>query len=165
MFSVGRAVFAAERPYHQVLTGLGAAELNVQDLFRRVSWDDVAGCFAQLYPDDIENLEGLKKVFNQVRTCAPVTDPQEMMVSIDLVQDEDERWYDVYGRVPGERERCTFELCLYREWAGFLVDEKLLQQMSPREIVSHMLREMTFYGYSDEDILAQRQEIENLLVV
>lgn len=109
----------------------------MQDLFRRVSWNDVAGRFTQLYPDNVENLEGLKKVFDQVCTCVPAPDPQGTIVSIELVQDEDERWYDVYGRIPGKKEHYALELCLFREWAGFLVDENL--RISSPEIVSHIL--------------------------
>jgi len=35
--------------------------------------------------------------------------------------------------------------------------------MPAPEIAAHILWEMTFYGYSNQDILAQKREIEELL--
>lgn len=138
----------------------GMVALNVQGLFCTVLWDDVAERFKQFYPDYVESLERFKKVFDQVRTCVPIPDPQGFVIFIDLIQDEDECWYDVYGRVSGEKERYGFDLCLFTEWAGFMVDENLLQQMSPQAIIAHILWEMTFYGYSEEDFISPKKELE-----
>jgi hypothetical protein len=134
--------------------------MNVRDLFGKVLWDDVAERFAQHYQDYVKSLEGMKKVFDQVRTCAPAHDSKGFVISIDLVQDEEEHWYNVYGRISGEKERYALEFCLFTEWAGFTVDENLLQRMSPQDIVSHLLWEMTFFGYTEEDIIAQKRELE-----
>ncbi|MGB9825084.1 MAG: DUF6557 family protein, partial [Desulfofundulus sp.] len=128
--------------------------MTVQELFRAVSWDDVAGCIAGLYPDDVESLPGFEKVFHEVRECKPVPDPQETMVCVELVENDDGGYYDVHERVPGEDECYALDLCLFREWAGFSVAGKLLREMQPLEITTYILREMTFYGFSDGDILA-----------
>ena len=82
---------------------------------------------------------------------------------IELVKDEDGDYYDVHGQVPGEENGCALDLCLFGEWAGFLLDKELLSKMSFPEIAAHVLWEMTFCGYSDENILARRREIEEAL--
>lgn len=134
--------------------------MTVQELFRAVSWDDVAGCIARLYPDNVESLTGYEKVFHEVRECKPVPDPQETAVCVELVEDDNGNYYNVYGRVPGEDECFALDLCLFKEWAGYLVDEELPRMMDLSEIVAHILWEMTFHGFSEEDILARRRELE-----
>lgn len=136
---------------------------TVQQLFRTISWRDVARCLAALYPEQECNLQQYKKVFARVRFCEPVFNADGIVVCIELVKDENEQWYNVYGYIPGKTVRYGLELSLFEEWAGYWIDEKLLQQMPAPEIAAHILWEMTFYGYSNEDILAQKREIEELL--
>ncbi|MBE3586618.1 DUF6557 family protein [Desulfofundulus thermocisternus] len=136
--------------------------MTVQELFRAVSWDDVAGYIAGLYPDEVESLPGFEKVFLEVRECEPVPDPQETMVCIELVENDDGDYYDVYGCVPGEDKCYALDFCLFREWAGFSVDGKLLREMQLPEITAHILWEMTFHGFSDMDIMACRQHVVEL---
>lgn len=137
--------------------------LTIQELFRSVSWADVAESFAELYPDDAEDLPHLKGVFDEVRACRPVPNPRGMRVCVDVVEDEDGSYYDVHGRVPGEEGGYALDLCLFAEWAGSLVDESLLREMRLPEIAAHVLWEMTFCGCTEDDILAHRREIEERL--
>ncbi|RKO67502.1 DUF6557 family protein [Desulfofundulus salinus] len=57
----------------------------------------------------------------------------------------------------------ALDFCLFREWAGFLVDEGLLRRMRLPEIAACVLWEMTFYGCLGEDILTPRREVEESL--
>ncbi|SMB96153.1 hypothetical protein SAMN00808754_1412 [Thermanaeromonas toyohensis ToBE] len=135
--------------------------LTVQDLFNRVSWSDVATQLVKLYPDQEENLPGYEKVFQQVRSCVPLPNDDGTVVHVELREEDDgERWYDVYGRKPRDDQGYALELCLFREWAGFYVDPELIERMPLPEIAAHVLWEMTFCGYSEEEILAHRREIE-----
>lgn len=137
--------------------------MTVQELFQKVSWEDVAASFARLYPHDVGCLGKLKDVFEQVRACKPVGNSEGMTVSIEVVFEEGESWYDVFGVVPGKGERLALDFCLISEWAGFAVDGSLLKRMELPEIASCILWEMTFYGFSDEEIQARKQEAEEIL--
>jgi len=135
--------------------------LTVQELFQRVSWDDVKERLVNLYPDQKENLPGYERVFDEVRSCVPTSNGDGIVVHIELREDDDGgRWYDVYGRKPGDKWGYALELCLFREWAGFFVDPGLMERMPLAEIAAYILYEMTFCGYTDEEILARRREIE-----
>jgi len=139
----------------------GVRMLTVRELFERLSWEEVKECLVKLYPDQEGNLPGYEEVFEEVRSCSPLPNADGTVVHIEFREEDDgERWYDVYGRKPGGEWGYALELCLFREWAGFLVDPELIERMPLAEIAAHILYEMTFCGYSDEEIAARRREIE-----
>lgn len=86
-------------------------------------WDDTARYFTEFYPDNAGDLPELRKVFDEVRACEPVPDPQGMTVDIVLVEGEDGGRYDVYGRIPGEEEQYALDFYLFREWTGLRVEK------------------------------------------
>lgn len=133
--------------------------MTVQELFRAVLWDDVARRLEKLYPEYAGSLPGFEKVFSEVILCEPMPDPDKIKICIEYVEDEGESWWSVYGRAP-DGEEYGLDYSLFREWAGFQVDEELCKRMSLPEIVAHVLWEMTFYGFSEEEILARRRELE-----
>jgi len=58
---------------------------TVQQLFRILSWEDVARSLQDLYPDQEGNLHQYKKVFARVRFCEPVFNADGIVVCIELV--------------------------------------------------------------------------------
>lgn len=97
---------------------------TVKDLFNKVSWNDVAECLVRLYPDQEESLPGYERVFEEICSCEPLPNNDGMVVCIELMEDNGERWYDVRGRVPGDDWRYALELCLFRKRAGFSINDE-----------------------------------------
>lgn len=133
--------------------------MNVQELFRAVSWKDVAPYLIKNYEVREQSLAKYKKVFEKIRGCEPAPNNDGTVVCVRLIEDEGESWYDVYGREPGRSESLGLEFCTFAEWAGFDVDEESMQTMLFSELVAHMLWEMTWMGFNDNDILAKKKAI------
>lgn len=53
------------------------------------------------------------------------------------------------------------DLSRWEEWLAVRVPQSLLDKMMATEIVAHCLWEMTFYGFTQEQIAAFRVELEN----
>lgn len=133
--------------------------MNVQELFRAVSWKEVAPYLIENYEVRKQSLPKYKKVFEKISGCEPAPNNDRTVVCVRLIKDGDESWYDVYGCEPGRSESLGLEFCTFAEWAGFDVDEESMQTMLFPELVAHMLWEMTWMGFNDEDILAQKKTI------
>lgn len=132
---------------------------TVRELFLSLNWEDVADALAALYPDETPRLSSYRQVFERMRSCPGKPHPENLAVRVRWVQDEDEGWHDVSGVVPGDPLGRALEFCTFGEWAGFGVDPETLETYRPAEAAAHMLYEMTFCGFSDEEILAAREEI------
>lgn len=136
--------------------------MNVQKLFKAVSWDSVAHSLIEAYTDDEykATLPGFKEVFEKVLSCDPSPNDDGTTVCVRLIEDEGESWFDVYGRVPGKDVSYALELSTFHEWAGYDVDEDTLQRMPLPKIAAHVLWEMTWFGFDDRDIQARRKELQ-----
>jgi len=72
--------------------------MKFKDLIDKYKWDDVYSTFMQLYPDQEKNIEGHKRVLEELRTLEPVE--TKMCIVIEDVFDEYDKEY--YAHVSGK---------------------------------------------------------------
>ncbi len=136
--------------------------MNVQELFKSVSWDKVAASLVATYPEEGQSLEGYKKVFYEVCAIVPeVNDDDTAVVLHDAYDIDDNPYIDVSGKKPDSDQFWALEFCSFGKWAGFLVDAGTLERFCHEEIAARILYEMTFMGFDDETIQTLRQELIN----
>lgn len=85
-------------------------------------------------------------------------------LGIEPHEDSEERWLEVYGedgtlRDDGEPERFALELSPWSKWLGMGVPEELRQELGDAHVVAHCLYEMTTFGFDEESVRAQREEL------
>ncbi|SNX53678.1 hypothetical protein SAMN05660242_1245 [Thermoanaerobacterium sp. RBIITD] len=71
--------------------------MNIKELFFKTLWQDVEKALIKLYPDQKENIKTYKKVYKNVKCCKPTTNSEKTTICIDLVSQDKETCYDVYG--------------------------------------------------------------------
>ncbi|MBM3241227.1 hypothetical protein FJZ31_33505 [Candidatus Poribacteria bacterium] len=162
--------------------------MKFKELLYKYNWDDIHSTLLQLYPDQGRNIEGYRQVFETLQTIAPVrevsaTSPT-MRVCIESVFDEDEGEYyaSVSGKdgtlmkeqkdIPPEflkdddigNQEVSYgiEFTDWAEWLGMEIDPETLSNYSEVDILGHCLWEMTFYGYTREDVKRAMDEIEQI---
>ena len=59
----------------------------------------------------------------------------------------------------GDPARCGLDLPRWEEWLAIRVPQSLLEKITAAEIVAHCVWEMTFYGFTQENIAAFRTEL------
>ena len=151
--------------------------MKFKELIDKYDWDKVRSAFLKLYPDQKKNIEGYKQVFNKLQTIKPVE--TEMRIVIEEVFDEyDKEYYtQVFGkdgtlnkesdpehfkddRTGNQEVSYSIELTDWAEWLAMDIDHKSLAKYSELDIIGHCLWEMTFYGFTQEDIKKVIDEIE-----
>jgi len=151
--------------------------MKFKDLIDKYKWDDVYSTFIQLYPDQEKNIEGYKRVFEELRTLKPVE--TKMCIVIEDVFDEYDKEY--YAHVSGkdgtlnkksDPERFkddevgnqevlyAIEFTDWAEWLAMEIEQESLSKYSELDIIGHCLWEMTFYGFTQEKIKKQLAQLE-----
>jgi len=123
----------------------------------------------QLYPDQEKNIEEYRQVFKELDNIKPVE--TKMRIVIEDVYDEYDKNY--YTHVSGKdgslnkesdpehfkddeigNQEVSYanEFTDWAEWLSMDIDHESLSKYSELEIIGHCLWEMTFYGFTQEDI-------------
>lgn len=151
--------------------------MKFKDLIDKYKWDDVYSTFMQLYPDQEKNIEGYKRVFEELRTLKPVE--TKMCIVIEDVFDEYDKEY--YAHVSGkdgtlnkesDPERFkddevgnqevlyAIEFTDWAKWLAMEIEQESLSKYSELDIIGHCLWEMTFYGFTQEKMKKQLAQLE-----
>lgn len=115
----------------------------------------------ELYPNETENLDGYKWTYTVELAKEPIFKKPTLFISIayiDNVPEEENTYYDVNGISEEDSKKedawiqgYAIEYCLFNEWLGFGISEKLLTTYSEINIICHCLWEMTFVGFTTEE--------------
>lgn len=141
--------------------------MKFSDMSQRNSWLSVELVFLQLYPKEMKNISGYETVFNELKTLSPT----ETDFSIVLRNEKDDFDNEEYVHVSGYSNHpediedespnsYALELTNWSEWLGMDMDEKSLSEFTELEMISHCLYEMTFFGFDQETIQKEMDEIE-----
>ena len=65
----------------------------------------------------------------------------------------------LYHSVTNDVTPYALEFTDWSEWLGMNISDLTLSSYSEREIIAHCLYEMTFFGYSNDEIFNKSQEL------
>ena len=133
--------------------------MTLKELTDSISEADVIQALVATYDVDEKELEGYRTLLRSLKGRTKVSGNHVLM--IEHVSTEDgEEYEDVYGTVPGESQTYSLTLCPRDEWLGMQVAPAVLERYSKAGIVAHCLWEMTFHGFTDEQVDAFRHSLE-----
>ncbi len=128
---------------------------TLNDILHSVKWSGVYDeilKFAILNDGDDVKYE---RVFNELLTLVPADNKNDCTIVIDKVTNgkDTEYYYSVSGVENGiEYIEYGIEYCPWNEWLSYYVDDKLFNKMSNKKIVALCLCEMTWAGFTQDEI-------------
>lgn len=141
--------------------------MKFAEIIKRNSWLSVELVFLQLYPKEKKNISGYETVFNNLKTLGPTETDFSIIVSNEKDDFDNEEYVHVsgYNNHPEDNEdespnSFALEFTNWTEWLGMDMDEKSLSEFTELEIISHCLYEMTFFGFDQETIQEEMDEME-----
>ena len=156
--------------------------MHLFHLIRVTDWPDVERSLVQHYPDACELTEGYRETYFHLRHLEPVATAMRLCVRATFRPGLDEESFlEVIGRngtlnrdledfkYLGKAEDSSYasseaefalDLEPWTEWLGMEIDADTLAKYSPSDLVAHCLWEMTFCGFDETAIDAQRTEIQ-----
>ena len=152
--------------------------MKLNRLVATKSWEEVGAALVRLYPDQEKGMEGYRYVFETLKTLTPSETIMRICIEAAVDEDTGDTYHDVSAKdgtlhkeqsdVPeqfrqgdrGEQEvSYGIELTDWAEWLGMEIDPDTLTRYAEPDIIAHCLWEMTFFGYTLEDIRQTWDEI------
>ena len=133
--------------------------MKLKDLIQNNSWKELELKFKGLYPEDIGNLEGFKKVYNALATLQPIKTDFQIVLS--ERNNDEETFINVNGK-DKSGDNYGLDFIKWEEWLEMEVDFQTLEDYENLDIVVHCLWEMTFHGYDQEQIQEKCNELEEI---
>lgn len=129
--------------------------MNLNKLIQKHTWETITPLFLKIYPEAEENIEGYNMVFEKLKVMDPVE--TDMWLVLKTAKDGDEIYIDVSGlhkhpKTEEEKYSQGIEFLSWHKWLGMNIQEESLQAFSKQEILVHCLYEMTYVGFSEEQI-------------
>ncbi|HUT80333.1 MAG TPA: DUF6557 family protein [Candidatus Bathyarchaeia archaeon] len=134
----------------------------LNDLITKFSWDEIKTRIIELYPDQEINIDLYERVFNTLKTLEIHFDDRKIQLLLEKVFQEDEEWIDVTGYIEGEEFRYSLQFFRWENWLGLEIFSKTLEFLPEIDILVHSLWEMTFSGFTQEDIEKAKLGVDNL---
>jgi len=137
---------------------------NIQHLLRFADWALVEVALETLYPDQIGFIEGYKKVWVNLRQRKRIQTSSVWsldMCFIDDPGDPSDSYWSVGLRSKKEPGvNYGFSFMPWRQIISAYIDE--LPIMWEEEMVAHILWEITFYGFDEQEIMNKGKEIAQI---
>ena len=126
----------------------------LKDLVKEISFKEIKERFPVLYPGQASSLKGYEKVYKVLQKKRPRR--SSTMIDIEWVKDEDcddGGYWDVHGKEPNDDTKWALDFSTFSKWLGFGIKPELPFRKDKISFLCHVLWEMTFHGFREEDIL------------
>lgn len=137
--------------------------MNLKSLIQTQDWSKISSKFLEIFPKEEKNIKGYKSVYEQLLLMSP--EISDITIVIYNEMDEGVEFIEACGlhNNPKNKEESYLqgiELTPWRKWLGMEISDESLEKFSEIEIIVYCLYEMTFWGFSEENIAHEIKEIE-----
>ena len=139
--------------------------MKFHNLIHKHPWKDVRTAIVRLYPDHESELEGYHQVFEKLKAIKPIASKYYLHIELVYSEHAGEFHVEVNRTAPSDdgdsKSPFAIEFTPWAEWLGMELDAFTLKEFSEFDIVAHCLYEMTFLGFTQEDIQTTEDEISS----
>ena len=131
------------------------------DAVMAVEFDKVSPIICKMH-DQERNIDGYEKVFNTIRSMTPrrhkLTD---LFIRVEKLTENGEDYLDVDGVDVFKNDGRSYglELSPWVDWISMFITKETLDNLTYEEIVAACLFEMTFFGFTEDDITKQHEKM------
>jgi hypothetical protein len=133
-----------------------ANNMTVKDLLVRTIWEDVWGALSRLFPEYTEYMSSYRCAYDELRRMKPEESNTRLLIGR----------YEPDGIIPfyvlgikGDNPKCfSLKFSSWDKWLGASVDDLILSRYDPPEVIAICLYDMTWAGFSSEDVVTFHKE-------
>ena len=122
--------------------------VTIKELMKKTSFDKVFDNIIKEYPDMLDSREGFKKVWNELLYEIKPTPSKYVLYAY---YDKD-HYLESYVKIHKNDYPGAYEFMDWSEALSMNVDKDTLKNMTPEEILSTVLFEITYFGFSEDKI-------------
>ncbi len=149
--------------------------MRLIELIRETQFFLIEEALLRLYPNQENNMDGYAEVYENLLLSEVIE--SAMIVHANNIEDKEEglNWVDISGtdgsiycedmkdNHPKEWDGTLIVYALefrpWKEWLGFNVCEKSLENLGPVDYLAHILYEVTFLGFDEECVEESREDL------
>ncbi len=141
--------------------------MKLGEIIKTNHWLSVELTLLKLYPDQDKNISAYKSIYAELQKMEPVDSAIEIVIEQEF--DEESQEYgigNVYGIDHSSTNEITngvaLEFTKWNKWLGMKIQEKTIKEFTELQIIAHCLYEMTFVGYTEEEIQDELERIKGI---
>ena len=139
--------------------------MKLYELISRYTWQEVEPVYLRLYPKEKRRRKRAREAFEFIRSLKP--SESIVRIHIEFQDGEEGRYHDVSGkdgsmRENGEEECLGLFLVDWDEWLGMSIEADTLEKYSELDTLCHVFWEMTWCGYSMEEVEKFRKRLDRI---
>jgi len=128
--------------------------MKLKDLIEKTEWENIKNHLENIDECD-KNLSGYEDVLKFLKLLPPKKVPTTIHIRhiVDDYGDGDVSEYeDVYGMEPEDEQTWALDFSPWEEWLGMDLDQGSLEEYGEDVFVSRCIWEMTYHGYTPQDV-------------
>ena len=132
---------------------------TLYDLIREVSFEDVFSRVCFYFPSQCNSKDGYEKAF--VELLGKKQNKHllgDLFIEVEFVKEEG-NYLDVSGLNTKNGVHYGIELCEWTDWLTMFITKETLDRLSKEDIVAGCLYEMTFFGFTENKVLGERDKM------
>lgn len=132
---------------------------TVQQLFKELDRDAVLAQLYAAYPDAARSAAGYELAWQTISELTPFSGDLKFVVVALVAHAGEEPYFNVSGRETRAGESFSISLMPWDEWLSLelLIEDTTLTE---DQVLAHLLWEMTWYGYEQENISELRNDLK-----
>lgn len=137
--------------------------MKLFELIENYNWDDVSETFYSIYPDQIKSSNGYIVAYNELQNTVAVPDTSVIVIEHFVSDDEDDVYEDVYSMEPGDNIHYGLDFLPWSEVLGMDLSPDIFEHYNDLMVISHMMFEITFYGYSSMKVKEESDKLQEIV--
>jgi hypothetical protein len=138
--------------------------MKVFELLNNYTFDQVRPKLLELYPEQANSMKGYEVAYAELRNDTEVIHNVSQIHLYDVVDedDPDDSYTDVYS-TNGDGDHYAVDFVDWREVLGMTLSPDIYNDYTDLEALVHILFEVTWYGYSNEEVQSESAELDKVL--
>ncbi len=130
--------------------------MKLSEIIHRNNWLSIEMTFRNLYQSDEDDINAHKEAFEKLLLLPE--ESSNIQIAIRHIKEDEDEYYEVSGiettmdKGEEKTEHLSIEFTPWSEWLGMQISKETENKFNELEIISHCLYEMTYAGFTEEEI-------------
>lgn len=141
--------------------------VRLYDLLKETDFETVFKTLCHWFSDQEGSREGYESVYSKIKEMKPRKhNLSDLFIKVEVVKEEEDDigigdWLNVCGKDMNRKNIINYGLEFedWNDWISMFITQDTLDTLSKEDIVAACLYEMTFYGFTEENVQSKHKDL------
>lgn len=130
-------------------------------LIREVKFEDVFERICYYFESQKNSKDGYESAFNElIAKKRHKHNLSDLFIRVEVINEDGSDYLNIDGIDIKNGKKYGIEFCPWEDWVTMFITKETLSSLSKEDIVAGCLYEMTFYGFTEEDVISEKKKME-----